>query len=90
MGKIVKEFTTKYDTGDFIVFKKGYTYMVGMIVGYYVDAGCDETIFYNVAVNKDETYTYANGGDVGEYDIVGKIVEQDLIDSLMHEFYKTK
>lgn len=88
MGKIILEFSTKYDTGDFVIFEKNDTYMVGMIAGYYVDTNCDDTVFYNIAVNKNKTYTFANGGDVAEYHIIGKITEQNLIDALMHMFYK--
>lgn len=88
MGKIIKEFSTKYDTGDFVIFEKNDTYMVGMIAGYYVDGNCDDMIFYNIAVNKEKTYAFTNGGDIAECEIIGKITEQNLIDTLMHEFYK--
>lgn len=90
MRKITLELNTKYDAGDFVIFEKEDTYMIGMVAGYYVDKNCNDTIFYNIAVNKDKTYTFANGGDISEYRILGRITDQNIIDALMHEFYKSK
>jgi len=77
MGKIIQEFTTKYDVGDIVIFQKGRNILCGIIEGYYVE---DDYFYFNIRLWKDNVLTYSNGGDVGEYDIIGK-VENDLADS---------
>jgi hypothetical protein len=70
MGKIIKEFTTEYDVGDVVIFKKNKILNVGIVEGYYEDDGC---IWYNIRISPQFVYTYSNGGDIAEFDIIGTI-----------------
>lgn len=74
MGKIVKEFETKYNVGDVVIFEKFKNLEVGIIEGYYEE---DHTIWYNIRISSTQVYTYSNGGDIAEFDIIG-IIENDL------------
>ena len=75
MGKIVKEFETEYDVGDLVIFRKNKVLLVGIIEGYYQE---DNSIWYNVRVSVDSVYTYSCGGDIPEFDIMGKITDDEL------------
>lgn len=70
MGKIIHEFETKYNVGDVVIFKKFRTLNVGIIEGYYVDDG---NFWFNVRTTSDFVYTYSNGGDIAEWDIMGVV-----------------
>ena len=70
MGKIIQEFETEYDKGDVVIFKKHSVLLVGVIEGYYLE---DDTIWYIIRTGTDMVYTFGNGGDVGEFDVVSKI-----------------
>lgn len=73
MGKVIQRFETQYEVGDVVVFNK-YNIEVGVIEGYYVE---DNVFWFNIRTSPDEVYTYTNGGDIGEYDIIGKL-EDDI------------
>lgn len=81
MGKIHVEFDTEYEVGDVVVFKNvrtkvsGDILAVGMITGYYTD--CD-TVWYNIQMNPNFVFTYADGGDIAEFNIVSKLENKDL------------
>ena len=79
MGKIIHEFETKYDIGDIVIFEKNDLLQVGIVEGYYEEG---DTIWYNIRISKTCVYTYSNGGDIGEHDIIGKI-EDSLKDECM-------
>lgn len=74
MAKLTIEYETQYDTGDVVVFSKDKELKVGLIEGYYVD---NETIWYNIRLNKQFVYTYSTGGDIGERDILFKITDDE-------------
>ena len=69
MSKVIQEFETLYVVGDVVVFNKN-GIEVGIIEGYYVEDNC---FWFNVRITPDEVYTYTNGGDIGEFDIIGKL-----------------
>ena len=69
MGKIVKEYETKYEVGDLVIFEKN-GLSVGIIEGYYVEEG---NFQFNIRVSDSFVYTYSNGGDIAEWDIFGKV-----------------
>ena len=70
MGKIVHEFETEYNVGDVVIFENFKTLNVGIIEGYYVDNG---NFWFNVRTTHDFVYTYSNGGDIAEWDVIGVI-----------------
>jgi hypothetical protein len=76
MGKIVRTIETEYDVGDVVIFKKYSALHVGIIEGYYVEDSC---IWYNIRTSSKFVYTYSNGGDIAEFDIIG-IIGTDLKD----------
>ncbi len=80
MGKILMEFETDYNVGDVVIFEKNDTLNVGVVEGYYVD---DRNFWFNIRITPDFVYTYSNGGDIAEWDIIG-VVD----DSLKEECYK--
>ncbi len=81
MGKVIQEFTTEYDVGDIVIFKK-YDYLqVGIIEGYYLD---DHTVWYNIRISSTTVYTYSNGGDIAEFDIIG-VVNDNLKEACLNE-----
>lgn len=43
MGKIVEEYTSKYDVGDVVIFKTKDCLLLGIIEGYYIDHNCDNS-----------------------------------------------
>ena len=69
MGKIVKEYETKYEVGDLVIFEKN-GLSGGIIEGYYVEEG---NFWFNIRVSDSFVYTYSNGGDIAEWDIFGKV-----------------
>jgi len=82
MGTIVREYETRYNTGDVVIFRKDNKLQVGIIEGYYID---NDIFWFNIRISKDVVYTYSNHGDVGEYDIIGivddttKMICNDII-----------
>lgn len=72
MAKIKLEFETMYDRGDVVVFNKNGVLQVGIVTSYYVEDNC---VWYDVAISSNSTYTYCNGGDIGEFDIIAKITD---------------
>lgn len=83
MGKINIIIETEYEVGDVVVFEKDDTLMVGIIEGYYVDQSANNSLWFNIRTNPDNVFTYSNGGDVAEFDIVGKLSEK-----IQKEVYK--
>ena len=85
MGLIIEKYETKYDAGDVVIFNnndngKNHRLFIGIIVGFYIDHNADDSIWYNIKVNKDLVYCYGCMGDVAEWDIVDKITDQEIID----------
>lgn len=78
MGKIIMEFETEYEVGDIVLFEKDDAIRVGIIEGHYVDTNCDNSIWVDVRTGTNNVYTYSNGGDIAEADIIGKIDDADL------------
>lgn len=76
MGKIHIEFETEYETGDIVVFIKESTLLVGIIEGYYLEDNC---IWYNIRTSRNNVFTYSNGGDIGEFDILMKLPDSEKI-----------
>lgn len=72
MAKVIREYETEYNVGDVVIFKKFNTLNVGIIEGYYVDDG---NFWFNVRTTSDFVYTYTNGGDIAEWDIMGVVSE---------------
>lgn len=81
MAKVIREYETEYNVGDVIIFKKFNVLNVGIIEGYYVDDG---NFWFNVRTTPDFVYTYSNGGDIAEWDIVGSI-DGDLKEECFRE-----
>ena len=79
MGKITITYNSKYDVGDIVIFEKDKMLLVGIIDGYYVE---DSLIWYNIRINNNRVFTYSNGGDIGEEDIVYKINAKTLKDEI--------
>lgn len=79
MGKITITYNSKYDVGDIVIFKKDKMLLVGIIDGYYVE---DSLIWYNIRINNNRVFTYSNGGDISEEDIVYKINAKILKDEI--------
>ena len=81
MGKIVVEFETNYNAGDVVIFEKNNRLMVGIVEGYYME---DNIFWFNIRVSSRYVYTYSNGGDIMESDIVGRVGE-DLQEELIRQ-----
>ena len=81
MGKIVVEFETDYNAGDVVIFEKNNRLMVGIIEGYYME---DNIFWFNIRVSSRYVYTYSNGGDIMESDIIGR-VSKDLKEELIRQ-----
>lgn len=79
MGKIHIEFDTEYEKGDLVIFEKNGMLLVGIIEGYYVDGGSGGSIWYNIRINENSVFTYNNGGDIAEWDILTKIDNNEKI-----------
>ena len=69
MSKVIQKFETKYEKVDVVIFEKD-GLKVWIIEGYYVDDG---TFWFNIRISSSMVYTYSNKGDIGEYDIIGKV-----------------
>ena len=75
MGKIIKEYETKYNVGDVVIFENKQHYLeVGVIEGYYID---NDDFWFNIRISPKYVYTYTNGGDIAEFDIIG-LIDNDL------------
>ena len=81
MGKIVVEFETKYNAGDVVIFEKNNRLMVGIVEGYYME---DDIFWFNIRVSSKYVYTYSNGGDIMESNIIGRVSE-DLKEELIRQ-----
>ena len=81
MGKIVVEFETDYNAGDVVIFEKNNRLMVGIVEGYYME---DNIFWFNIRVSSRYVYTYSNGGDIMESDIIGR-VSVDLKEELIRQ-----
>ena len=81
MGKIVVEFETDYNAGDVVIFEKNDRLMVGIVEGYYME---DDIFWFNVRVSSRYVYTYSNGGDIMESNIIGRVSE-DLKEELIKQ-----
>ena len=81
MGKIVVEFETDYNAGDVVIFEKNNRLLVGIVEGYYVE---DNIFWFNIRVSSKYVYTYSNGGDIMESDIIGRVSE-DLKEELIRQ-----
>ena len=70
MAKITIAYETEYNVGDVVLFKK-YDYLLsGIIEGFHID---DRTFWFNMRTSKNFVYTYSNGGDIPEFNIVCKL-----------------
>ena len=81
MGKIVVEFETDYNAGDVVIFEKNNRLMVGIVEGYYME---DDIFWFNIRVSSRYVYTYSNGGDIMESNIIGRVSE-DLKEELIRQ-----
>ena len=81
MGKIVVEFETDYNAGDVVIFEKNNRLMVGIVEGYYME---DNIFWFNIRVSSRYVYTYSNGGDIMESNIIGRVSE-DLKEELIRQ-----
>ena len=70
MGKLIYEFKTDYNVGDVVIFKKNNALHVGLVEGYYVDGS---SFWFNIRITPHFVYTYSNGGDIAEWDILGVV-----------------
>ena len=82
MGQYTVTYDCEYDVGDLVVFEKNNLLMVGIVEGFYVDTSACESIWYNIRINKNEVFTYSNGGDVAEWEIRGVIKDADIAESV--------
>ena len=55
--------------------------MVGIVEGYYME---DNIFWFNIRVSSSYVYTYSNGGDIMESDIIGRVSE-DLKEKLIRQ-----
>ena len=81
MGKIVVEFETGYNAGDVVIFEKNNRLMVGIVEGYYIE---DNIFWFNIRVSSRYVYTYSNGGDIMESNIIGR-VNEDLKEEIIRQ-----
>ena len=81
MGKVVVEFETDYNAGDVVIFEKNNRLMVGIIEGYYME---NDIFWFNIRVSSKYVYTYSNGGDIMESNIIGRVSE-DLKEELIRQ-----
>lgn len=73
MSKITYEYDAKYDIGDVVIFKKEEKTQIGIVRHYIIDTNAGDSVWYNIQISKDETYSYAHKGDISESDILCKI-----------------
>lgn len=77
MGTIVQTFETEFDKGQVVVFKRDNRLLIGLVESCYVDMSAGQSIWYNIRTGKDNVYTYSNGGDIGEFDILLALEGED-------------
>lgn len=82
MATLSYDIETKYEKGDVVVFERSGVLQVGVITGYSVDSTAGFSVWYDIAVNHQKIYTYINGGDIGEHEIVAKISDASLVDTI--------
>ena len=89
MGKCTVQFETEYNIGDVVLFRdKRNQIVAGIIEGYYCDSGAGYTFWFNIRITEDFVYSYSNGGDIGECDIICKLdgkVAKSVHDAIMNE-----
>ena len=90
MSEITLTYDSEYEVGDLVIFKKNKHLMVGIIEGFYVDSSANDSIWYNIRINKDEVFTYSNKGDISEADIAGVILDKDLIKIIKNDILYNK
>ena len=73
--KITQEYESEYNVGDWVAFRKDKFIYVGQIVGFNIDDG---EFWFNIKVNSAKTFSYGNGGDVAESNIVFKLNEEQI------------
>lgn len=88
MAKIISEFETKYDRGDAVIFRYHDRLMVGIISGYYIDHDAGASIWYDIAINNTNVLNYAHGGDIAEWDIIGKIDDVTTVNKVFSYIQK--
>ena len=82
MATIKHEIETLYDRGDVVVFDHHGILRVGIISGFYADADAGMSIWYDIAVNKDQTLDYVHGGDIAEFNILGRINDPKVVEKV--------
>lgn len=80
MGSVTYTIESLYDVGDIVIFHRFGHLIVGIIEGFYPDRSCDDSIWYDIRINGKDVFTYSNGGDIAEWDIVGKITDPKLLE----------
>lgn len=78
MGVIRHEIETLYDRGDVVIFDYHGRLLAGVVCGYYTDYAAGQSVWYDIAISKDQTLDYTHGGDIFEPDILGKLNDPDL------------
>jgi hypothetical protein len=73
MCTIINGFNIQYDVGDVVIFEKNGNLQVGIVEGFYID---DDIFWFNIRVSQRLVYTYSNGGDIGEHNIIGKVEDK--------------
>lgn len=82
MGKAVFEIETMYNKGDVVIFNYHGHLRAGVITGYCVDMNAGQSVWYDIAVNQEQTLNFMHGGDVAEFDILGKVADAELVQSI--------
>lgn len=78
MAKIKWEFETLYDIGDVVIFNYHNITRIGIIQSFYLD---DQVVWYNI-LSDNFLCCYSQGGDIAEFDILGKITDKTIIDKI--------
>ena len=75
MAKVKITIESNYNIGDIVIFKvpADNALAVGTIEGYYSEDNC---IWYNIRISPKYVFTYSNGGDIPEFNIVGIIPDE--------------
>lgn len=84
MAKIQFEAETMYNKGDVVIFDYHGQLTAGVVTGYAVDMDAGRSIWYDIAVGKDRTLNYVHGGDIAEWDILGKISNPVLTKAVLN------
>ena len=82
MGTIIKQYETRYNVGDVVIFEKNDLLQVRIIEGYCIDDNC---FWFNIRVSSDYVYTYSDGEDIAEFDIIGVVdntLKEDCINRI--------